>query len=349
MILLNKAKNYIANGAMDFWQRGTSFVSPTQTYAADRWQYTKAGTMAQTVSRDADVPSYAEAGFVFPYSTLLTTTTAQAILAASDQVQYAQKIEGQFLAPVYGKRIVVSFWVKSSITGAFGLGLSSNGGTRGYVATYTVNTANTWEKKTVTLVHDGNGSPWLYTSGIGMYVTFSFAAGTTYQAPTLNAWHNGNAHSHSSCVNLVATNGTTFRITGVQIEEGSEPSNFERMGGHVDNEFKICQRYYEKTYSPDVAPATITNIGVLVAAASWATPVGIGHVFKFATQKRTTPTVVQYNPVTGAIGSFRDVVASDNKASVLEFESLSSIYAQTNAGYTGNVKLIAHYTADAEL
>lgn len=317
MILLNKSKNYISNGAMDFWQRGLSFVSPTQTYCADRWQYTKAGTMTHTIARDTDVPTFAQAGFLLPFSTLMTVTTAQASLGSTDQVQLTQKIEGQFFSPLQSRQVSLSFWVKNSVTGTFSVSVASNGGSRGYTSTYTILAANAWEKKTISFLHDASGGSWNYSTGIGLYVTFSYAAGTTYQASVLNTWFNGNAHSHSSCSNGVLTNGSTFRVTGVQLEEGIEASNFERMAGNYDNELRLCQRYYE-------------SMGARYAGNGGANATGLVF-FSFKATKRVIPTVV----VTASTGT---VVTDTNYVDGcgLNFQ-------------TGALNSSAAITADAEL
>lgn len=276
MILLNKAKNYIANGAMDFWQRNTTFTAiASGAYFADRFQYNKTGTMVHTLTRDTDVPTVTQSGFVFPYSALLTLTTAQAVLAAGDFCNFRQKIEGQFFAPLSGRSIVISFWVKSSITGTFPVAFDNNSN-RCYVSTYTINAINTWEKKSISLTHDNSGT-WVYNNGIGLGVTFGLAFGTTYNITTLNTWTTGLFYSHSSCTNGVTTNGTTFRVTGIQLEEGTEASNFERMGGFLDSELQLCQRYYEV-------------MGARYAGGAGANTTGLVN-FPFKVNKRTLPTV----------------------------------------------------------
>lgn len=241
----NKSKNYIINGAMDYWQRNTTFTSVvTNTYVADRFVYDKVGTMVHTITRDTDVPTLAQAGFVFPYSMRLNLTTPDTSIAATDDCRITQKIEGQVFAPLAAKTTTLSFWVKATLAGTYPVSFRNSANDRSYVTTFVINTSNTWERKTITLTQDQSGT-WLYDTGIGLRISISLAGGTSVQAPALNTWLSGNFTSHSSCVNGVNTGATDFKITGIQLEEGQSASNFERAGGNALNELSLCQRYFQ--------------------------------------------------------------------------------------------------------
>lgn len=258
MALLNKGKNLIANGAMDFWQRNTSFAAvATNTYTADRWQYTKSGTMVHTIARDTDVPTSTQSNFFFPYSLKATLTTPQASIGATEFSAISQKIEGAIVAPTYGKTITVSFWVKATLVGTYAVAFRNSANDRSLVRTYTISTTNTWEKKTLTLDMDVSGT-WLTDSGIGLQMSFVLAAGTTLQASSLDTWLTGNFLSHSSAVNGVQSGATDLRVTGVQFEQSHEASNFERLNGNTANELIFCQRYY--TRYPQINNATSTYL-----------------------------------------------------------------------------------------
>lgn len=245
-ILLNKSKNYMINGAMDFWQRGTSFAAVASgVYSADRLQYVKTGTAVHTLSRDTDVPTLAQAGFTFPSSARLSLTTAQPTLAAADSIGFLFRHEGGVIAPLYGKKINFSFWIKATLPGTYPVAFRSSDNTRSYVTTYVVSTTETWEKKSVTLLLDTSLGAWPSDTSAGLLQNMGVAHGTTYHAPTLNTWLAGLYTSHASCVNGVQAGATNFRITGLQLEEGSTASNFERAGENTINELMLCQRYYE--------------------------------------------------------------------------------------------------------
>jgi hypothetical protein len=238
-ILLNKSKNYVINGAMDFWQRGTSFAAVANgIYTADRWQYTKVGTMVHTVSRSTDIPT----GSLAQYSTFLDVTTAQAVIAAGDRMTIRQKIEGLIFAPLRGKTQVLKFKVKATKVGIYCISFRNSAEDRSLVKEYTVNTTNTWETKEISFTHDETGT-WLYDTSVGLSVTFTIASGTTFQT-TANTWQTGNYIATSNQVNGVDNLANDFRITEVQLEEGQSASNFERAGGNTINELLLCQRYY---------------------------------------------------------------------------------------------------------
>jgi hypothetical protein len=291
MALLNKGKNYIINGAMDFWQRGTSFAAATSgTYAADRFLVTKNGTMVHTISKDTDVPTLAQSGFNFAASYKLTLTTAQASLSAGQWAGFSHRIEGQVFAPLAGRTMTLSFWVKAALIGTYSVAFVNGNQTRSYVKTYTINAANTWEKKTVTLTHDASGT-WDYTTGLGISVMFMIAS--TQQSLTEGAWVDGLFLGFGTQTNGVQSTATSFNFTGIMLEEGEQPSQFERAGGDISRELLSCQRYYCKSYILGTAPGTNTGngttagrfIGALAVSAS------LCGAASFPTNMRISPTV----------------------------------------------------------
>lgn len=360
MILLNKAKNYIANGALDFWQRGSSFTSiATGKYSADRFIYGKVGLVVMNITKDSDVPTFSQSGFNFSSSINLSNTAAMPV-GAGDYSYISQRIEGQLFSPISGRKLTLSFWVKASVTGIYPVAFRNNSislATRSYVSTYTVNVANTWEKKTITLTHSSSGS-WNYTTGIGMEVMFPLASGTTFRAPSTDTWVDGDYISHSSCVNAVQTNGQTFKITGIQLEEGSDSSNFERMGGFLDNELRLCQRYFEKSYDLDVAVGTSSVLAGMVVCPRAETVTTNRQVFHknfIATKRTATPIIVNYSYL-GASG----YVCQYNATATNILYDINAMIAKNSFGFnsalniavttTSGIEAVAfHWTAEAEL
>jgi hypothetical protein len=164
------------------------------------------------------------------------TTTAYAYLA--------QNIEGFNCADLgFGTAsaatVTLSFWVRSSVTGAFGVGLRSASGGRSYIASYTISSANTFEYKTITILGDTSGA-WLTDNGIGIRVDFDLGVGPTYST-TAGSWQSGNFFGLTGGTKLAATTGATFYITGVQLEKGSTATPFEFRD--YGRELILCQRY----------------------------------------------------------------------------------------------------------
>jgi hypothetical protein len=102
--------------------------------------------------------------------------------------------------------------------------------------------ANTWEYKTVTVSGVTSGT-WLTTNGKGLAVIFGLGVGTTFSG-TSSAWANANYLSATGATSVVGTNGATFYITGVQLEQNTSATPFERR--MYGNELQLCERYYWK-------------------------------------------------------------------------------------------------------
>lgn len=233
-------KNLIINGDMRIHQRGGTITAASATvyYGLDRfWGY--AGTGQFSMEQSTDAPDN------FLNSMKVTVTTVDSSMAAGDRYMLSQPIEGLNVTNLdFGsstaKTVTLSFWVKSSITGTFGAVLINGNATKTYIKEYTINTANTWEKKTITIAGDTSGT-WTYTNALWGSVRFCLAAGSTYHG-TDSTWNAGNYISTSNQTNLMATSGATFYITGVQLEVGENATPFEnRM---YSQELAMCQRYF---------------------------------------------------------------------------------------------------------
>ena len=235
-------RNRIINGAMVIAQRGTSGFSETGSaqYTLDRWQVAGASPGVFSIAQSTTAPT----GYL--NSILITVPTADASLTgASYQLQ--QKVEGLNITDLdwglsTAKPVTLSFWVRSSLTGNFGGVLTNSNYDWTYPYSYTINSANTWEQKTVTIAGPTSGT-WLTTNGIGVFVVFGLGAQVVRTA-TAGVWANTIARQPTSSVNLIATNGATFYLTGVQFEAGTTASPFEYR--QYGTELNLCQRYYQR-------------------------------------------------------------------------------------------------------
>jgi hypothetical protein len=242
-------RNRIINGDMRIDQRNAgASVSITTVgggqYTLDRW-YGQA-------SQDDKFTVQQNAGSVTPpasFTNYLGVTSSSAYSVGSgDYFSLRQAVEGFNTADfAWGTAsaiaVTVSFWVRSSLTGTFGAtaqGFFNAGSTRTYPFTYTVNAANTWEQKTVTIPGDTSGT-WNTSNGVGVSLAFGLGVGSTFAA-TAGSWQAGNFISVTGAVSVVGTSGATFYITGVQLEAGSVATPFERRP--FGTELALCQRYY---------------------------------------------------------------------------------------------------------
>ena len=235
-------RNKITNGKMEIAQRGTSFPSfGSGSYSLDRylWQNTSAGVI--TISQQADAPADNE----FQSSLRVAVTTADASVADGDISVLSHRIEGYNVRDLIGRTFTLSFRVRSSKTGVHCVAFKNEGLNRPYVLEYTVNAANTWETKTVT-VSGGliTSGAWNWTNGTGLIVAWSLVAGSNFQT-NAGAWQTGDFYATANQVNCLDTVGNIFAITGVQLEVGPVATPFEHRPYGM--ELALCQRYYEVT------------------------------------------------------------------------------------------------------
>jgi len=247
-------KNRFINGNMVINQRGSASYAPTSSglYTLDRWfAYASTGTVAVTQSSDAP------AGFV---NSWLWTTSSGGTRNSGDFYEFVQFIEGYNSADlnwgsVNAKTVTLSFWVKSSVTGTFGIVFRNSGANRNYVTTYTINSANTWEQKSITIAGDQSGT-WLTTNGRGIEIWWDLGSGSAYQTSSINTWLNASGTSLTSNTQVAvgSVTGATYQITGVQLEVGTQATTFDYRS--YGTELSLCQRYYARNFNPTYAGAT---------------------------------------------------------------------------------------------
>ena len=311
-------KNLIINGDMRIAQRGTSFtgLQNTPTYSIDRMSYRRGGTWTTATfshTQDTDVPT----GQGFNNSLKFSCTATET--PTTDQNAYILGIYNEginFSHLAYGtpnaKTMTLTFWVKSNVTGTYQINF---GTTRRLYKTYTIDTADTWEKKTITFAGDTSASIANDTS-VGFLILWEAAAGPDVGSGTpTGEWEAPNSTNDAALhqVNLASSTSNYVNITGVQLEVGDTATPFEVMP--YDMNLARCQRYYGKGDSAN------NKHGGLYDGSLY-----IGEIF-FPTTMRATPTITVSG--TGTAGS----------ASTTDF-----FYTKTGSGCYINA-----WTANAEL
>jgi hypothetical protein len=339
-------RNRIINGAMQIDQRNNgAAVSGTGVFAVDRFVTDCVNAVLQS-QQISDVPS--GQGFV---NSLRITVTTPSSNASNDFAAVNQKIEANnvadfMLGTASAATITVSFWVKASVTGtyvaSFQNGLSSR---RSYPATYTINSANTWEKKTITLVGDTSGT-WETGNGQGIWIRFDLGSGSNFLG-TANTWQSANAMRVSGAAKLSDTNGATFYITGVQLEVGSVATPFERRP--FGTELALCMRYFEKSYNADVALGAVTEAGAACFTTQRSAFYQDFPNQRFAVVKRASPTITIYNASTGGTGTIRNPQAGTNINAFATSGGTGSVSLFSEGSIDAGYGLRAHFTASAEL
>ena len=237
-------KNRIINGGMVIDQRnnGASVTPVNGQYLVDRWVAYLTQTSKFTAQQNAG-PVTPPAGFTNYLG--ITSLSAYSVLS-TDQFQIGQAIEGfNFSDLAWGtanaKTVTLSFWVYSSLTGAFGGSIRNDSTNRSYCFSYTISSANTWTQISVTIAGDTSGT-WLTNNGRGFLIVWGLGSGSTLTT-TAGSWQTGNFVQPTGSVSVVGTSGATFYLTGVQLEVGTVASSFDYRD--YGRELILCQRYYE--------------------------------------------------------------------------------------------------------
>ena len=301
-------KNRIINGAMQIDQRnaGASVAaSLSSTYYIDRWRAERTAGGAYTIQQSTTAPSG------FTNSLLITVTTADSSIAATDYYDVQQFIEGFNVADLgwgtaSAQTITVSFWVRSSLTGTFAGSVSNSAANRSYVFTYNISSANTWEYKTITIAGDTSGT-WLTNNGRGILLTFDLGNGSDYQA-TAGSWVSQYAVGTSSSVKVISTVGATWQVTGVQLEKGSTATSFDYRP--YGTELTLCQRYFISTRTTSslgsfsITGQALTTSRIIIGGAQFPVVMRADPTTTiYSVNADTSGAVALYNASTTPVGS----------------------------------------------
>ena len=253
-------RNLIINGDMRIAQRATSKTGITAVgyHTVDRFQTNLINIGTWTQSQSTDVPS----GQGFANSLKMDCTTADASPAAGDYLLVIHKIEGQNLQHLKkgtssAEKITLSFWVRCSDTGDLQVNIRDIDNSRIIASTYTINTANTWEKKTITF--DGDTTGTIDNDNASSFqIEWWLDSGTTFSSGSVpTTWQsNSNANRNAGAtINLADSTSNDWYITGVQLEVGDTATPFEHRP--YDMELARCQRYYFKLNPNNIRYAMI--------------------------------------------------------------------------------------------
>jgi hypothetical protein len=335
-------KNRIINGDMRIFQRGVA-ATTSLSYSVDRWRLNKSNDATESVSQNTDAPTG------FSYSLRNTISTGDATLGTTQYSGLEQSIEGYNIADLgwgtaSAKTVTLSFWVRSSVTGTYTGNVRNPTATRVNPFNFTISVANTWEYKTITITGDTSGT-WETTNGTGIILSLYTALGSGYTGGTAGTWGADPAYGCGSPVNGIASNGNIFAITGVQLEQNTSATPFERR--LYNQELANCQRYYETSYSQGTAIATSTIAGATLGVGGSVNDIAVSGVFKVT--KRASPTVTLYSPATGTSGAVRNYNTGADVTSSLVETGDSQFRVYKTSGFTSGSFYGFQWTSSVEL
>lgn len=344
-------RNLIINGAQTIDQRrnGSSVSIPSvTTVVTDRWNPINRPSAGGLMSGQQVTDSPAG----FSNSLKLTVSTADSSLGTSDYYFLWQKIEGFNSAHLsYGTSDAVSttlsFWVKSSVAGQYS-GFIINGA-ENYSCNipYSIESAGTWEYKTITFPGAPAGT-WIgSTNGKAMMVGFGLANGTGLQSST-TSWQETFKYGSSGDVNWMASSGNTFQVTGIQFEVGDTATPFEHRS--YGDELARCQRYCY------VFKQENSQYGGLVTFANAYSSANIQGGKPLPVQMRAKPTLTFTGNIQVSEGtnlhnsSATSVLGNGSSVDQLHFWIGNFSGLTTNQGYFANMQISGQiFIVDAEL
>lgn len=361
--------NLVINGAMEISQEiGTAQKTLTTgdngvlAYGPDQWASMKSASGSWALLQNADgVGSFTKA--------LYLGAGGAVSLGSSDYLTLCTLIEGYRVARLglgtaFAKTLTVGFWVKSSTTGTFTVGLGSNYPTASgstYRHMMTINAANTWEFKTFALTGQSSGGAFAFGNTCGLCIWWCFGAGASRISASLDTWDQsapgvpaGTGQSY-----FLPSGGNYVELTGVFVVPDADPLTSSQSvicHNDFDTELAACQRYYETSYDTNTPIATATSAGAhdhgVAVSASFGMPstanLQSGTV-RFNKVKRTTPSITIYSPASAAGAKARDVLNGVDVNATSAGVGYKSFQWFSQPNTAGNTHLQFHWVANARM
>jgi hypothetical protein len=310
---------------MELWQRCNSCNILNMKYTADRWVAHRTSYGNVTIrQKTSPIPT------VFRTGWRLKPNAGDSVL---DPIRLEQSVEVRNAVRLRNETVTVSFFVRMganfnaalfkaeliSGTGTDALALSTGFAGEVLVGTVTAQHHSVWQRVSTTVM--------LATDITQLALRFTYAP------------------------DALAGNEDWCDITGVQLEAGANTTRYEFLDYAIG--LIRAQRYYEKSFAPDVPP--IQNSGDTGNAARVPQLVGaLAGMFAsidFTVEKRTAPSIAFYNPV-AANAQMRNRTNNQNCTSTTALDIGTKGMAPfciTPSGSSAGQQLIVHYSADAEL
>ena len=332
-------RNIVINGAMIVKQRADLTMTSTSTYSLDRWRAAVGSSFnwsSATVTQSTTSPDGFGKSLKVDIASTNTPTGSQNALIQT-------KIEGQDLQQLaYGtssaKQCTLSFYVRSNKTGTYCVQVANTANTKYVLFEYTINSADTWERKSVTFA--GNTANTINNdNALGFDINFHLATGSDDHVSATSTWTtypSGSFLATSNQVNLFDNASNEWYLTGCQLEVGSQATTFEHRS--FGEELSLCQRYLCRLQPG----ASYVNYGVGGIYSSTQAVVQVNYPVSL----RAAPTF-SYN---GALNTFYDIVGGFSSFSAMtktqDMGSSATGYQFANiqivgSGTAGNTMMLA--------
>ena len=338
-------RNLVINGSQIFDQRnGGSAVTPSQntsTFITDRFKVYESTDGVISAQQSSTAPDG------FTKSLKIDCTTADTSLSAGQRLICEHRIEGNDIVQLgFGssaaKTVTLSFYVRSNLTGTFGGVIKNSDNNRVYIFSYSISSANTWERKTITIPGDTTGT-WLTTNETGIIINWGLALGSNWTG-TAGSYVTSDKHGVTGQLNLLSSTDNEWLLTGVQLEVGTQATAFEHRS--FAEERLLCKRYYHQLPATDTQ-GSVGGYLFLSKPAYYES-----ESYYFPVEMRAAPTMTTSNTwVLRAYGSSSNTSATANINSRVERFYVTSSASNTNESYVWILGADSNYPLkiDAEL
>ena len=307
--------NYLINGGLDIWQRGTSFVTVSpNTFVADRWFvfYSGATPGTFTISRETFDPDQTDVPDGLQYYLKWDQTVA----GTSYLPRLQQRIFDNVARETANQNVTFSYWSRAASAKTITTRITVERGTSSItLGDQTANVTTSWQQ-----------------------------FNQVFSAPALPAAITEPTYVQTE-LRLPANDTFDIDIARLMfVKNNIPPPEFKRNGGSIRGEISECERFFEKSYNLEVDPGTVTSVGVIGGRDPSTADTYIHTTFK--TRKWDTPTVTIYSPSSGSTGVWRETVTNLDRSGTIADTGEHGF--NVIFGSFGSTNLRGHFTADAE-
>ena len=294
-------RNLIINGAMQVAQRGTSVAWASNGYlTCDRWYHTINNSAGRFTSKQtADSPDGLGGKCLE-----LDVTTADTSIASNEHSLLQYKFEGQDVQQLAkgtagAKKFTVSFYVKGNGNATYMCEFFDRTNTRLIHQQFSV--TSSWSRVTLTFNNETSNGTLNNDNSHELDMQIWLHAGSDFTSGsyTANTWSGQtNANRAVGISSLFSSTDNFFRITGVQLEVGSQATAFEHRS--YNEEIKLCERYFQTSFEKGQTPTHGLSKYIYKQGRPYASNVVAGMNHTLRTEMRSTPTLVIYTSSNGS-------------------------------------------------
>ena len=322
------SKNLFHNGDFAVRQRGdVTGLGAVSVYTMDGVIFLHSGSPTGRFSALTSTTVPANTGH--RQSLKVDITTADTSIAAAALYYMEMRLEAQNVSHLrYGesdaKSLTISFWTRSSTTGDYNLMVEVPDGSRAYAVTYNIASADTWEKKTITIAGDTGGTI-NNDTGVGITLRWGLTSGSSFQGGTEDTWkaQSNDMYGGGMSLNLFSSTSNDWYMAGLQVEEGAVATDFDFED--YGTTLVKCRRYFHRN---DMVIGDTVAIG-----GSSSTTVARGEYF-IPSEMRAAPTITLDNTTDGwrVIDAGDTATVTTGVAAVIQANPTSVRFDFTTAG-----------------